>query len=114
MKKDFQAGRDRWPITRLRWGRILALFVVLPLLIAYVGSYTYLSRRGMREAETWGFKFFFYIPLDDPDVVKNELIKQSRLVTFYAPLNWIDRTLFNGKQRCTAMDLTLAGKPNQE
>jgi hypothetical protein len=101
-------------ITRLRWGWILALFVVLPLLIAYVGSYAYLSRRGMREAETWGFKFFFYVPLDDPDLRKNDLTKQIRLVTFYAPVNWIDRTLLNGKQPCTAMDLSIAGRPDQE
>ena len=88
----------------------MALFIVLPLLIAYVGSYAYLSRRGVQEVETWGFRFFFYVPLDDPDLRKNDLTKQD----LYAPLNWIDRTLLNGKQPCTAMDLALAGKPEQE
>jgi len=106
--------KSRWPVTRLRWGRIFALLVVLPLLLSYVGSYAYLSRRGMRQAETWGLSCYFYVPLGDPDLRKNDLTRQNRFVRFYAPLNWIDRKFFGGTDPCTAMDLTFAGKPEQE
>jgi hypothetical protein len=113
MKSSSQTEKGRWPITRLRWGRIFALLVIPPLLLSYVGSYAYLSRRGMRQAETWGLKYFFYVPLGDPDLRKNDLTRQNRFVSFYAPLNWIDRTFFGGTQPCTGMDLSLAGKPEQ-
>src|SRR6266568_8030332 len=43
--KSEMKKKGQWPITRLRWGRILALLVVLPLLLSYVGRYAYLSRR---------------------------------------------------------------------
>jgi len=86
---------------------------MLPLLSAYVGSYTYLSRRGMRQAERSGLKFFFYVPIDDPALRRNDLSRQGQLVTIYGPLNLIDRTLFGGIHPCTGMTLTLAGKPDQ-
>src|SRR6266849_7624672 len=87
MKMKPQSKKDRWPITHLRWGRILALVIMLPLLSAYVGSYTYLSRRGMRQAERSGLKFFFYVPIDDPALRRNDLSRQGQLVTIYGPLN---------------------------
>jgi hypothetical protein len=111
--KSEMKKKGRWPITRPRWGRIFALVVVLPLILSYVGSYAYLSRRGMREAETWGFRFFFYVPLGDPDLRKGDLTRQMRFVSFYAPLNWIDRTFFGGTHPCTGMTLYLS-KPEQE
>src|SRR5260370_17671154 len=86
---------DRWPILRLRWGRILTLLVLLPLLLAYVGSYYYLSRRGIREAEKVHFNGFLYIPMEDLDI--HDLSLHYKLARFYAPLNWIDRTFFSGK-----------------
>jgi len=114
MKTMLQGKNDRWPIIRLRWGRILALIIALPLFLAYVGSYAYLSRRGMREAEKSGLKFFFYVPLDDPALRRNDLRKQGQLVTLFSPLNWIDRTFFGGTHPCTGVTLTLAGKPAEE
>jgi hypothetical protein len=86
---------------------------MLPVLLVYVGSYAYLSRRGMREAERSGLKFFFYVPLDDPALMKNDLRRQGQFVTFYGPLNWIDRTFFGGTHPCTGLTLHLA-KPEDE
>jgi hypothetical protein len=60
-----------------------------------------------------GLKFFCYVPLDDPDLRKNDLTRQVRFVNFYAPLNWIDRAFCGGPQPCTGMDLSFAGKPEQ-
>jgi hypothetical protein len=81
------------------------------MLLAYVGSYAYLSRRGMREAEKYGLKFFFYVPLNDPAVRKNDLSRQMQFVNFYSPLNWIDRTFLGASHPCTGMTLWL-GKPD--
>jgi hypothetical protein len=88
---------DRWPISRLRWGRILALLVLLPLLLAYVGSYYYLSRRGIREAEKMHFHGFLYVPMEE--VLETEDLSQHyKLATFYSPLNWMDQTFFGGQK----------------
>jgi len=114
MKTKLATKNDRWPIVRLRWGRILALVIVLPLLLAYVGSYAYLSRRGMHDAEGAGLKFFFYVPLDNPDLRRNDLSRQMQFVNLYRPLNWVDRTFFGVTHPCTGMTLTLAGKPQEE
>ncbi len=113
MKAKSAAKSDRWPIIRFRWGRILALLIVVPLFLAYVGSYAYLSRRGMRQAERSGLKFFFYVPIDDPALRRNDLRQQGQFVTFYGPLNWIERAFFGGTHACTGMTLFLA-KPEEE
>jgi hypothetical protein len=95
MKTTSTVKQDPWPKIRLRWGRILALVVMLPLLLVYVGSYTYLSRRGMREARMYHFNGFLYVPMEE--VLETEDLSQHyRRATFYAPVNWVDRTFFGG------------------
>src|SRR5438874_8539220 len=92
MKTSLAIKRRPWPKIRLRWGRILALFVLLPLLLAYVGSYWYLSRRGIREAKTYNMFGFLYVSMKEGDFSQHE-----RLARFYAPANWVDRTFFHGE-----------------
>ena len=74
----------------------MALFIVLPLLMAYVGSYAYLSRRGMREAEEYRFNQFLYISVDEA-LETEDLSRHHKLAEFYAPLNWVDQTFLNAK-----------------
>jgi hypothetical protein len=89
---------------------------VLPLLMAYVGSYIYLSRRGMREAQTFNLTGFLYVPIEEvleigelPEHDRTGelpehygtfdllLSEHYRRATFYAPANWVDRTFFGGE-----------------
>ncbi len=62
-------------------------------LLAYVGSYHRLSRRGVREAQEYGFPGFLYIPGAEAATSGN-LMRHYALATFYAPLNWIDQAIF--------------------
>jgi len=87
---------DRSSVFRLRSGRIFALVILLPLISAYGGSYAYLSRRGMREAETVNWKFFLYVPMEEVGAT-HDLSEHHRRMAFYAPANWVDRTFFGGK-----------------
>ena len=77
--------------------RPLALLVFTSLAIVYVGSYYYLSRRGMREAKAHDIDGFLYIPCDEAFITK-DFTRHNRLDSFYAPLNWIDRRLFGGTE----------------
>jgi len=77
----------------LRWG-ILAL-VAMPL-IAYIASYYLLSRRGVAEAAAQGMPGFYYVSLDRYYHSPTGREVHHRLLLLYAPLNWIDTTLFGG------------------
>ena len=83
--------------TRLRFSlrTLFAIVVVSALGMKYVASYYSSSRRGMREASALGLEGFLYVPFDD---VKRatDLTHHHHLVTFYAPLNWLDRQVFGG------------------
>lgn len=45
--------------------RRLAVLAFLLLLATYIGSYAFLSRRGLREAKKYDMDGFLYVPLDD-------------------------------------------------
>jgi hypothetical protein len=65
------------------------------LLAAYVGSYTYLVRRGVREARIFHMAGFLYVPAEEAFASK-DLSSHYFRMGLYAPLNWVDRTLFGG------------------
>ncbi len=61
----------------------------------YVGSYHYLSRRGMREAGPYRMPGFFYVSVQEVEE-NQDLSRHESLMRFYGPANWVDRTLFGG------------------
>jgi len=81
--------------SRFRLGLLLALVVGLLLLVPYVGTYYHLSRRGMQEARAYHLAGFLYVPADEVFATR-DLSRHSFRVRLYAPLNWLDRTLFGG------------------
>ncbi len=66
------------------------LIVLLCLLLAYVGSYVVLSRRGMAWSEMHGCKGFYFFP---PEESNSWRIKHYGCVCLYYPLNLIDNLL---------------------
>jgi hypothetical protein len=114
MKAESEPKSDTWRNTLLRWSGILGFIVLLPLLVAYVGSYVHLSRRGMREAQMSGLKFYFYVPLEEVAASRGNVPRHYRLVEVYRPINWIDRTFFGGSHPCTGVTWSLSGRPEDE
>ena len=87
------ATRGRWiGFSPRTWFASAALALVL---VAYFGSYAWLSRRGMREVEQFDTDGFFYVPLHDI-LATEDLTQHHRLAAFYAPANLIDQRLFRG------------------
>jgi hypothetical protein len=79
--------------SRIRLWLLTAVGVLL--FVPYVGSYCYLSRRGMQEARRYNMRGFLYVPADE--VFKtHDLSRHAFRMRLYAPLNWVDRTLFKG------------------
>src|SRR5262249_16904467 len=91
---------------RRRWTRI-AIAAALVLAVAYVGSYGYLSRRGMREAKAMGMNGFLYIPVQHA-IDEEDLSSHYTLAWFYAPANAVDRSLTgaDGPVRCMLFHLS--------
>ncbi|QEL14360.1 hypothetical protein [Limnoglobus roseus] len=66
----------------------------------YVGTYYRLSRRGMAEARTVGFPYFFYCPLSDVKPYQ-DIPRQHVFALFaFVPLNALDRIYFGGTAPC--------------
>jgi hypothetical protein len=86
---DGPVGRSRFRL------RLLAACAFALLLVPYVGSYYHLSRRGMREAKVCGLKGFLYAPANEVFETR-DLSRHYFRMRLYAPLNWLDRTLFGG------------------
>jgi hypothetical protein len=81
---------------RRKWRRLAFVVAVTALLALYVGSYYWLSRRGLQEAKNYGMKGFLYVPTEEV-LQSKDLSRHYRLMTFYAPANWVDQLLFNGE-----------------
>jgi len=64
------------------------------LLLAYVGSYLLLSRRGFAEAERYGMKGFFYVPYSDTTAWR---ISNKACIVLFWPLQKIDQSLGTGR-----------------
>ena len=83
------------PRFRCRVRTLIVTIAGLSLVFAYVGSYHRLSRRGLREASVYGSPAFFYVPWEEA-IASRDLSRHYRLAAFYAPVNWVDRTLLGG------------------
>lgn len=81
-----------------RRARLLA--AALGLLLAYVGTYVYLSRRGMAEARAIGFEFFFYCPVSDLRRYEDLPVQHGLAVAVFDPVNRVDRAWFGGGTPC--------------
>lgn len=84
-------------------GQLLAKVIAVllaPAFSIYLGCYYHLSRRGIQEAKKYGSPGFLYIPWDDligiqdDKILDQSLSKHSIRVQIFAPLNFIDRKLF--------------------
>ncbi len=86
--------------------RLLKLIAVF-LLILYVGSYYHLSRRGMEEAKLCSMRGFLYVPVAEA-CAKQDLSEHYFRMRLYAPLNWLDHTLFGSDEpgRCLLWGLS--------
>jgi hypothetical protein len=78
---------------RLRIRPLAAALYLLVLFAPYLGSYAYLSRRGMREAQQYGMKSFLYMPAQEATGYE-EMRRHYRLAAFFAPVNELDQALF--------------------
>jgi hypothetical protein len=76
---------------RRRW---IVLILLASLLMAYVGSYVVLSRRGIAESQAMGGEGSCFFPPEDTDAWR---AWNYGLVTFYYPLIVIDEWLGTGK-----------------
>src|SRR4051794_14306942 len=76
---------------RKRKKLVLALTL---LLIAYVSSYLWLSRRGYAEADQHGMAGFYYLFPENTDAWRS---KNYGCVLLFSPLNWVDRALGFGR-----------------
>jgi hypothetical protein len=74
---------------------LMILVLISSLAICYVTSYVRLSRRGLREAQFYGMEGFLYVPFAEAQATE-DLSRHYALSTFYAPVNWIDRTFLGG------------------
>ena len=68
--------------------------MLLYLLIAYVGSYVVLSRRGVAMCERAGWQGFYFFPPEDTDAWR---WMNNGCVCFYYPLIVIDDWIGAGK-----------------
>ena len=89
---------------------LIILAFVLALLAAYLGSYLYLSRRGMREAKALRMTDFRYIPVEEA-LQEEDLSWHTTLALFYAPANAVDQALTgaDGPIRCILFRLSKQG-----
>ena len=79
---------------RYRLRTLLILLAILPPLLAYIGSYYVLSRRGYSYADSAGAKnAFFFAP---PETDRDGRI-HGRYVRFYLPLIALEATLGTGR-----------------
>jgi hypothetical protein len=97
MKTHSPPPRKRW-----LWCVLLAL-----VLGGYVGSYAYLSRRGMAEARAGGYPYFFYVPLREIGPGSPALDRHHWLLRLYGPINRLDHKWFGGGDPCTGITFGL-------
>jgi hypothetical protein len=100
------ASREEAVSNRRRFWLLLTLIVTF-LLVPYVGSYYHLSRRGMEEAKAYHMHGFLYVPAEEA-FSKRDLSEHYFRMRVYAPLNWLDQTLFgsDGPVSCILFGLS--------
>jgi hypothetical protein len=92
----------------LRWAAVFCL-----LLAVYVGSYIYLSRRGMAEAAATGWRYFFYCPVADVVPYQNLPLQHRLALKVFDPINQLDHAWFGGGTPCHGITWGL-GRPPPE
>ena len=73
--------------------RVLCILV----LVAYIGSYAYLSRRGMREAREYNSEGILYMSFQDVEQ-SHDLTRHHRLRILFMPLNIIDQLILGADE----------------
>ncbi len=79
--------------SRNTWLRWTARGAAITVMLAYVGSYAWLSRIRIAEAEARSLDAFLYVPIDKV-MLTHDLTTHHRLTFFYKPLNTIDQYVF--------------------
>jgi hypothetical protein len=80
---------------RYRLRTLMIVLALWPPVLAYVGSYCVLSRRGYAYADSIGAKGVFFFARPDADT---DGIIHGRYIRFYAPLIVMERSLGIGRQ----------------
>ena len=95
------------PVPIRAFAKPLLIVVMAVLVFVYVGSYAYLSRRGMREAKKYDMGGFLYVPLDDA-LQSHDLSRHRFLMFLYGPLSSIDHEILgtDGPALCMMFDLS--------
>lgn len=81
------------------------------LAAVYVGSYAVLYRRGVREAERYGFDYFFYVPVADVAAARDTTRQHQVLGPVYAPLNHLHDRWLGGRAACRCVLFGLGRDP---
>jgi hypothetical protein len=103
-----EGGAMRLPRVRFTIRRMMLIVAFTAVVMSYVGSYYRLSRAGMREAARYGIAGFLYVPFEEA-ADREDLSRHYALMTFYAPLNWLDRILFGAPGPTSGIMWRLSG-----
>ncbi len=96
----------------LTWRRMPWAAAVVGLLLgAYVGSYAALYRRGVAEAERYGYDFFFYVPFADVVAARDTTARHQWLGPVYSPLNELHGRWLGGRPACKCVMVGLSAEP---
>ncbi|WP_435019009.1 hypothetical protein TA3x_001002 [Tundrisphaera sp. TA3] len=98
--------RQAW--LRVGTRRLIVRGLSAALLLAYVASYGWLSRRGMAEAPEFGLDGFLYVPSAEA-AASQDLSLHQALAGFYWPLNRIDQAAFRAPPPCGCIMWRLSG-----
>ncbi|HWE35693.1 MAG TPA: hypothetical protein VG406_03910 [Isosphaeraceae bacterium] len=85
----------RRPRVRFTIRRLMVVVALVALALAYVTSYAFLRRRGLREAAESGAPGFLYVPFAEA-AAHEDLTKHYIFMFLYVPLNELDRRFFGG------------------
>lgn len=89
-----------WRVRQFRLRTMFIAIAVLSVGMCYASAYYSLSRRGLKEAATYGMHGFLYVPLDEV-TASEDLSTHLEWCAFFAPANWVDRHLFGGSYPVT-------------
>ncbi len=75
----------------------LMIAVTVAMFFVYVGSYAYLSRRGMREARDYNSEGILYMSFQEVEQ-SHDLTRHHRLRILFMPLNIIDQLVLGADE----------------
>jgi hypothetical protein len=94
-----------------RWRQIV--IGLLALQAAYVGSYAALYHRGVSEADEFGSKYFFYVPVTDVVEARGVTRQHMLLMALYEPLNDLHGRWLGGRSPCGCILFELSAEPSE-